>query len=176
MYHRTCWWCLPDQSTLGRSAWQRRFEMNRQSCSRHFSKVIQIRTQRNSSFVHVTSLDERTDWDWASSNPRLFVFVTHVHDSSFSKSSFLLSTDWFCFHILWNNLYVFMVWPFGHRLCMWRSSFSYVHKLRGNHKPWFALQQWNRGLTLESEAQKSTYMNEIDVRKPLVGGIYFTKK
>jgi hypothetical protein len=34
-----------------------------------------------------------------------------------------------------------------------------------------------QGLILEREAEKSTYMIELDARKPLaVGGIYFTKK
>jgi hypothetical protein len=40
--------------------------------------------------------------------------------------------------------------------------------LRDNFKPQFDFQQRKTGLILKWEAEKSTYHNEFDVRKPLV--------
>ncbi len=55
---------------------------------------------------------------------------------------------------------------------MWRWSFSGVRELRDNFKPCLALQQLNRGLILEWEAEKkNTHLIELDVKKQLVVSI-----
>ncbi len=54
--------------------------------------------------------------------------------------------------------------------------FSVVRKLRDNFEPRIAFQQWNRGLILEEEAGKWTYLNELDVKRPLVESISQTSE
>ncbi len=56
-------------------------------------------------------------------------------------------------------------------LLMLRWSFSGVHKLCDNFKPPIRFSGVKQGLILEEEAEKSTYLNELDVRKPLVVSI-----
>jgi hypothetical protein len=57
-----------------------------------------------------------------------------------------------------------------HRLYIWRWSFSGVRELRGNFKIQFTFQQLNR-LNPGLRSWKSTYLDELDVNKPLVESI-----
>jgi ribonuclease I len=55
----------------------------------------------------------------------------------------------------------------NHRPQMWRWSFAGVREFRDNSKPQFTFQQWNRGWS-RIRRWKCTYLNELDVRKPLI--------
>ncbi len=60
-----------------------------------------------------------------------------------------------------------------HRLYMWGWSFSCVRESRDSFKPRFAFHQWNKGLIFEIRSWKSTHLNELNVKKPMVVSILF---
>ncbi len=64
----------------------------------------------------------------------------------------------------------------NHELKMWICSFSGDRKLRVNFEPRFAFQQWNRdeceAEIQEYEAEESTILDELHVRKLLVVSIH----